>query len=291
MVRLIVGFSVIFWTSVGSAEEVLREISWQEVGQGARGSEDGAGQAQTELEGETLRVSNATAQPATVAVLTLEDPPITSATYAITGKVRYEDIEGDGYLEMWSCFDRAKRYYSRTLSKSGPSGVLTGSAGWRRFVLPFYSKQGVPPPQKLLINVVLPARGRVWLSPLRLVQYGPGQDPLAAPGQWWSDRTGGLMGGVLGTILGCLGGLIGWLTAKGKARNVVFGSVRAMQAVGVGSLLGGVVAVIMSQPYCVYYPFLLVGIICLAVGTGVVHTVRKRFDELELRKMSAMDAV
>jgi len=64
-----------------------------------------------------------------------------------------------------------------------------------------------------------------------------------------------------------------------------------MQIIGGVALVAGVVALIMSQPYAVWYPMILVGIICPALGMGLTGTIRRRYDEVELRKMAAMDAV
>jgi hypothetical protein len=112
-----------------------------------------------------------------------------------------------------------------------------------------------------------------------------------ASGYWWSDRTGGLIGAFFGITMGTMGGVIGWLSSRGKARNLVLALVRAMQIIGVGCLALGIVAVALRQPYAVYYPMVLVGILCPVLGMGLRSTIRRRYDEVELRKMSAMDAV
>ena len=52
----------------------------------------------------------------------MEAPAVTGDSYAITGKVAYEGVEGDGYLEMWSVFPDGSRYFSRTLDDAGPLG-------------------------------------------------------------------------------------------------------------------------------------------------------------------------
>jgi hypothetical protein len=55
-------------------------------------------------------------------------------------------------------------------------------------------------------------------------------------------------------------------------------------------LLAGLVALMLGQPYGVYYPLLLGGIITAAVCGGNYPVLRRRYDQIELRKMSAMDA-
>src|SRR5258706_160420 len=66
-----------------------------------------------------------------------------ATVYAIIGKIKYESVEGDGFLEMWNYFPPAKpgspeeKYFSRTLGESGPMGKITGSSDWRVFKVPF----------------------------------------------------------------------------------------------------------------------------------------------------------
>ncbi len=291
---LVVSLSLLLSAPAVFAEETLREISWTKLSE-AKLIEGGrvVGGEVLPSKGaapfEQLKVENAGGQPRTEAVLTLEAPGISSARYAIKGQLRYDGIEGDGYLEMWNYFPDGGRYFSRTLGTAGPMKSLKGSSGWRPFVLPFYNKEGGPAPSKLVLNVVLPGRGTVYLGPLRLVQFGPGEDPLGTVGQWWSDQQGGLVGGVLGTILGGMGGLIGWLAAAGKARRLVLGMLKAMLVIGVAALLLGGFALLRSQPYAVYYPLLLVGLISSVVPGVLLRNVQKRYEELELRKMRAMD--
>src|SRR5207245_437754 len=105
------------------------------------------------------------------------------------------DVEGSGYLEMWSRFPQG-RFFSRTLEASGPLGSLRGSSDWRPFVLPFFNGPGGAPPQELTVGVVLPGRGTVAVGPLRLVQFADDENPLAAGGAWWGGRAGGLVGAV-----------------------------------------------------------------------------------------------
>lgn len=114
--------------------------------------------------------------------------------------------------------------------------------------------------------------------------------PFAVPGAWWSDRQAGLLGGIAGSVLGCVGALIGTLGGLGKARPLVMGLMVAMLVTGVVSLLTGVVALSLGQPYAVYYPLLLLGVIATGVTGPLLPTIRRRYAEIELRKMSALDA-
>lgn len=287
-IALYIGFCLVVHfaaTSLVSAEEVLREISWRDL---AREGKLSAGNIA--VSGKNLKIENDKSEPATVTAFVIEAPSITSSRYAVKGTVRYEGVEEKSYLEMLNVFPGGGEYFSRTLDRSGPLGSLEGSSDWRPFVLPFFLNQATERPIKLTVNVVLGGKGTVWLGPLRLVQYGPEEDPLAIQGQWWSGRSAGLMGGIAGTMLGCLGGLVGWLAWKGKARVFVFGTMRTFKVLGGTSLVLGGVAVATSQPYAVYYPLLLIGVIMVGVAVVTSRNLQKRYEDLELRKMRAMDA-
>jgi hypothetical protein len=270
------------------ADEVLQELPW------GRLKVDGV------LPGEVhppdhsapfeyLVVAHNEPQGRTFPVLTLQGPPITRARYALVGQVRYEGVEAQGYLEMWSTFPGGGRYFSRTLESTGPMQGLQGSSGWREVVLPFFNEDGAPPPTALALNLVLPGRGTVHLGPLRLVQYPSGGEPLAAKGAWWGPRTAGLVGGVTGSLLGCVGALIGFLTHRGRARALALGLLRALVVVGVVAAGVGLVALFRSQPYEVVYPLLLEAALCLVLPLALLPSVRRRYEDLELRRMQARD--
>ena len=76
--------------------------------------------------------------------------------------------KGLGHLEMWSHFPDASKYFTRTLADQGPMMKLQATSGWRSFVLPFDATGASSPPGLLVINVVLPGRGTVYLGPLEL---------------------------------------------------------------------------------------------------------------------------
>ena len=65
---------------------------------------------------------------------------------------------------------------------------------------------------------------------------------------------------------------------------------KVMLVLGVAVLVGGVVALVKSQPYAVYYPLLLGGALTAGITAGLFPQVRRRYQQLELRKMQAMDA-
>jgi hypothetical protein len=274
---------------VAAAEETVQELSWTSLQQSGRVAGGTVLPPDASRPFHRLRVEGAPGRAVRMLVLTIDRPAITRARYALTGLVRYEDVRTAGHLEMWNHFPSGGRYFTKSLAGAGPLRTLDGTSDWRPFVLPFFNDENAPPPTTLTLTVVLPAGGRVDLGPLRLVQYGPMEDPLALSDHWWGDRMGGLVGGVAGGVVGILGSLLGWLGGTGRARRFVLGSARALIAVGVVTFVAGAVAWTRGQPYAVYYPLLLVGgITALVLGTAL-PALRKRYEAQELRRMRALD--
>jgi hypothetical protein len=222
--------------------------------------------------------------PGTIRVLEIENPQLAFDTYAITGRVKYENVTGTGYLEMWSTFPDGSAYFARTVESGGPQRSISGSSDWRPFTLPFYARKGSRP-SKLEVNLVLPEGGTVYLEAGQLVQ-----DSDAMANAWWGGRRAGWGGAIGGTALGLLGGLIGLLAGRGKARQLVFALLIAMLAIGGTCLLLGIVAIAMRQPYAVYYPLLLCGGLATLLPLTIIPQMKRRYEELELRRMSALDA-
>jgi hypothetical protein len=254
-----------------------------------------------------LRVENTVSRPRTVRVLALRRPALAAKRYAVVGRVRYRGVQGDGYLQMWSHFPEGGRYFTRTLAPSGPMAKLTGSSGWRRFVLPFDARQADAPPSRIAVDVMLPGRGTVWLGPLTLgEQSGAGAGirrgrageehrrrdrASAAPGgAWWSAATAGLLGAGGGVGLAVLALALYWLGLRRRRPRLLRKVLPFVLLVAAGGLGAGFVALVRGQPYAVYYPLLLLG----GLGVGLVLLfgllARRLTAQLELRRMQAMDS-
>ncbi len=67
-------------------------------------------------------------------------------------------------------------------------------------------------------------------------------------------------------------------------------ALKVLMVLGVAGLALGIVTVVRNGPYQVYYPLLLISTIALAVPAFTLPGVRKRYQELELRRMRALDA-
>lgn len=234
-----------------------------------------------------LKVVNTKTGTQTIPLCEIVAPAITTPSYAVRGKVRYENVVGVGFLEMWNHFKGGGQYFSRTMDTSGPMGMVTGTSPEREFILPFHTLGQAPAPTKLVINLVLNGPGTVEIGPLELVPI----DELAGMNgtDWWSGQTGGLIGGLGGSLLGLLGALVGALSSMGKGRRLVFVLSGTVAAIGVVVLTVGIVAISTGQSYNVYYPLMLLGgMMCLG-GIVSLCVSPARFRSHELRRMQALD--
>ena len=222
-----------------------------------------------------------------IAVLICNDPPVSSHQYMVSGRVKYDGVVGDGYLELLNDFGDRGVFFSRALDTSGPLGKLTGRSGWRDFQLPFYAEPGMKP-RRLTLNIVLPGAGRVTITQPTLAPLSA--NSWSASNSWWTEQQAGLLGGVLGGGMGLLGAAIGTLTARKKSRNLILGLDSFGIVVSIVALIAGIVALFAGQLWHVYYPLLMVGVIGGAVlGTHLLKLLRQSRDD-ELRRITAVDA-
>jgi hypothetical protein len=289
-IPLMVSFALL--SAASQASQVLREVSWSQVQSEGRLSSGKAESVQGGPVAECLRIENASGQAATFPLYVFENPGVTHSQYAVQGKIRCESVEGKGYLESWNWFGGEERYFSRTLGDSGPMKSIGGTSEWRDFSLPFSIGAEKKRPSKIEVNLVLPGKGVVCVGPIQLVEFEGKENSLTGLSEWWSGQQGGWVGafiGCLGGLFGCLGGVAGSLAYRGKARGLAFGVLYVMATLGGFSLVAGLTALALSQPYHVYYPLLLAGVLFFVLGLGLIPTMRKRYEQAELHRMKAMD--
>jgi len=226
--------------------------------------------------------------PTSFHLVTIDHLAVVGPAYVVAGQVRYQDVEGQGYLEMWTVFPDGQRFFTRTLGAQGPLAALHGESSWRRFELPFDLSGASQAPSRLEINLVMPGRGTVWLGPMQL-QPRTGTSGTTHGG-WWSERVGVLLGVMLGSSLGVLGALIGVLGGRGKARRTVLALLVGMIALGGCLVLVGAAAAATSQPRHVWYPLVVLGGAAGLIALVILPAMRRRFAADELRRIDALDA-
>jgi hypothetical protein len=109
-----------------------------------------------------------------------------------------------------------------------------------------------------------------WLDPIRF-------------GLWY----GGLGGGLLGLSAAVLGAATAVLAPKGKCQNFILGAFTFMQWVGLVHLAIGLYAIYERQPYGIWYPLVLIGGLFTFLFSLLRPIVRKRYEEVEQRQISA----
>ncbi len=155
-----------------------------------------------------LKVENTSATPLHVKLMEIDTPDVTAARYAISGTVRYENVEGAGYLELWSVFPpdqpsgKDRRFFSRTMGSPGsnPMSQISGTSGSRPFTLPFDRTGLDEVPVRLEFGLVLPGRGTVFVGSLALTEQTPAPEPdtkeaaLSAAERWLAGIDAGRYG-------------------------------------------------------------------------------------------------
>ena len=223
-----VAFVAMSFVTLNAAPEekgaVLRTISWSAVP-----LPTGTIRQDKPGDSPTLLVKHDGAKALQLPLWKLEKPGITKQCYALRGKVRYKDVSGVGYFELWNEFPPEKpggpapRYFSRSLAETGPFSRITGSSDWRDVFIPFNASGAAEHPQALELNLSLPGAGEVEVTSLVLVQFDN------AEAMWGTIVTGtaspsGVHGYGSRTIamvaaIVCLLGLIVWAWAR-KGRHV-----------------------------------------------------------------------
>jgi hypothetical protein len=209
-------------------------------------------------------------------LLTIERPTVPSHQYRLVGKIKFQDVEGEGYVELLNRFPGRGEFFSRTLAEGGAMGKLTGSSDWRDLELPFMSEPGLLP-DRLTINLVLPGQGQVWLTPLRIDTL-PDLEPAAAPvsAGWF------VLGPFAVAVI-----LVGSLAAIRRTRRVALWVCRGFAVASLASVATGA-AIWHRTPHMA--PFLLfAGLTGLVTFSAGAILLRKSLGRDELRRMRAMD--
>ena len=106
---------------------------------------------------------------------------------------------------------------------------------------------------------------------------------------WFDPRYAGWVGAIAGMIIGIwgtVGGVAaGFLVPKGRGKSFMFGTLYTGAIVGFLLMCIGIAALVDQQPYAIWYPLLLPGVILILVSLPLVFVVKKRYTEVEMQKM------
>jgi hypothetical protein len=137
-------------------------------------------------------------------------------------------------------------------------------------------------PERLELELSLPGRGTIYFRPIKLIGDRT---------NWWSPEQAGMVGGIGGAVIGCFGGLLGCLAGMGKARGFVLGMTKMLIGLGILLTIAGLAAVALKQPYAVWYTLLLPGGILTLVFWVNLYPIKKRYDDMEIRRMTSVDTM
>lgn len=212
--------------------------------------------------------------------------------YAMVCTISADEVQGQAYLEMVSTID-GREYFTRTTGHA-PMQPITGSLDSATLVLPFETLDEAKRPTRIALRIVMPAQGTITVHSAALGAITKAEMAMlvrsADGGAWWSGRASGLIGGIAGSLIGIIGGIVGVLASRGAARSTAMTLMGVVVAIGAIGLCVGVAALAMRQPYAVWYPAMLMGVLCLTIGPVMLVTIRKRYEAHELGRMAALDA-
>ena len=103
-------------------------------------------------------------------------------------------------------------------------------------------------------------------------------------------KFGAYFGSIGGTSVGLIGGLLGacsFFVQQGRGRRWIVGGYVTMIGLGVISLTVGAYAWVSGQPYGIWYPLAMLGVICCGVFGGLLPVILRRYSEAEQRKIDA----
>lgn len=104
---------------------------------------------------------------------------------------------------------------------------------------------------------------------------------------WFGADFGGIGGSLCGVLGGTWGAMVGYLAPRGRGRRFVVTSTVVLIVLGASQLLFGAAALLCGQPYGIWYPPTLLGVImCGVLGAGL-PVVLRRYRQAERRRIEA----
>jgi hypothetical protein len=234
-----------------------------------------------------LKIENTNNAPLEVSLLKITNSSVIKNANTVSCEMKYKDVSDE------STTPAGNLTLLRNIPPSAFGGDehtnknwfdFFGTSNWKRYDFGINLGETEGLPTQLEFKFFLPKNGTVYLRPIKLMG-------TVDSFNWWSPQQAGLIGGIGGSIIGCFGGLIGLLAGKGKARNFVLGAVKFSITLGILLIIAGLVAMSLKQPYAVWYALLLPGVILVLVFSLNLHSIQRRYDELEIRRMTSIDTM
>jgi hypothetical protein len=241
-----------------------------------------------------LKIENTNDTTLEISLLTITNSSLFQRTQMIEWEMKYENVHG---LLNSSIYNTHLGAFFALFEKFPPQVVggdnhtnrngfyFLGRQNWNVNDVPLVRApyDGQTFPNELRIKLFFPS-GTVYLRPIKLLGY-------ASSSNWWSPQQISLIGGIGGSVIGFFGGLLGLLASIGKARTFVLATMKIFIALGILLTIAGFVAVVSSQPYAVWYALLLPGVILTLVFSLTLPSIQRRYDELEIRRMTSVDTM
>jgi hypothetical protein len=260
-----------------------------------------------------LKIENTNSTPLEIDLLEITNASILNQLHSISCDIKYENVEnthGNSSSSLHKMVESSQmitmdmgsiKYNTwgagglettRLLLPDAPGGdvktngsysLIAGTSNWLPCGLPvaLFSETDLV---RVDLKLFLPGTGTVYLRPVKLMGYTQ---------RGLSPQLGvviGVSAGLGGAGIGCFGALIGCLVGMGKARRFVLAMAKIFIGLGILLMMAGIIAAACHQPWPVWYSLLLAGFVLTIVFSVNLYPIKRRYDELEIRRMTSMDA-
>ena len=124
------------------------------------------------------------------------------------------------------------------------------------------------------------------LSPLASLLQEASPEPWFPP-ERFGALAGAFGGGGLGILCGLFGAGLSWLGLRGRGRGLLTVLLACIALAGAAALVFGLAALVAGQPYPIWYPGLLIGVLALGGAFGMRPLLRRVFEQAEHRRLEA----
>lgn len=234
-------------------------------------------------------------QAVTVPLGTFTVDGMKSRTYALQLWIDYSVGSAPAYFEMWTTLERGDAFFSKTLGSSGPMAHLLGDRVGREVIVPASLEGSAENAVSSSLSLVLPEGGKVTIHKARMLDVPVGLGIVThVAGQWFPAWMGGVLGGIFGVVFGCLGSFYQNARRTGRCWSVMQRFPLFMGCVAGLSLVAAMIGFAIGQPYHVWYPLGLMGVLGGVLAPVMQRQAAKQLQRedqsFEDRQMQAMDA-